>query len=128
MVGGHNAVAQLRGFTYSAIGQLARRLPALFASDAPVPRTLFAALSQETPEVRVSVQEALSMACSAYKGASSPSPHASPKAAFPQQSHVLSMRPLQNVAKLICSYQCKRRFPHAAQSRQLQLALHTLTF
>ncbi len=68
MEGGHNAAVLLRGFTYSAIGQLARRMPSLFLTDAPVPRTLFNALSQEAPEVRVSVQEALSMACAAYKG------------------------------------------------------------
>jgi len=67
MEGGQQAVAQLRGFTYSAIGQLAQRVPSLFSGDIKVAKMLFAALSGEMPEVRVSVQEAVSLSCAAYQ-------------------------------------------------------------
>jgi proteasome component ECM29 len=60
----------LRGFTYSALGQLARRTPDLFRADVSIARQLFAALALEQPEVKVSVQEALSMSCLAYSGVS----------------------------------------------------------
>lgn len=70
MEGGQAAVAQLRGFTFSAIGQIAQRVPRLFAGDISVASMLFAALSAEMPEVRVSVQEAVSLSCIAYKNVS----------------------------------------------------------
>jgi len=68
--GGDAAVAQLRGFTYSAIGQVAQRAPQLFAGDVGIASMLFGAFASEAPEVKVSVQEALSLCCGAYTGAS----------------------------------------------------------
>ena len=62
------AAVQLRGFTFSAVGQLACRAPQLFKADVGIAERLFASLATETAEVKVSVQEALSMACSAYRG------------------------------------------------------------
>eukprot|EP00290_Baffinella_frigidus_P000916 CAMPEP_0180180642 /NCGR_PEP_ID=MMETSP0986-20121125/39695_1 /TAXON_ID=697907 /ORGANISM="non described non described, Strain CCMP2293" /LENGTH=850 /DNA_ID=CAMNT_0022133865 /DNA_START=25 /DNA_END=2573 /DNA_ORIENTATION=- len=67
--GGEVAVAQLRGFTYSVIGQVAQRSPELFAADVGIAAMLFGAFGTEAPEVKVSVQEALSLCCSAYEGA-----------------------------------------------------------
>jgi len=61
-------LVQLRGFTYSALGQLARRAPHLFLADISIAERLFESLAAEPPEVKVSVQEALSMSCTAYRG------------------------------------------------------------
>lgn len=61
-------LVQLRGFTYSALGQLALRAQHLFLVDVSIAELLFESLASEPPEVKVSVQEALSMSCTAYRG------------------------------------------------------------
>ena len=61
-------LVQLRGFTYSALGQLARRAQHLFLADVSIAELLFESLASEPAEVKVSVQEALSMSCTAYSG------------------------------------------------------------
>jgi len=62
------SIVQLRGFTYSAVGQLALRAPQLFLADVAIAERLFESLASEPPELKVSVQEALSMSCNAYSG------------------------------------------------------------
>ena len=69
--GGDAAVAQLRGFTYSAIGQVCaagRRSCSQATSGSR--RCSSGRFASEAPEVKVSVQEALSLCCGAYTGAS----------------------------------------------------------
>lgn len=58
----------LRGFTYQTLGQLAQRAPSVFASDASLAERMFAALGTEPQGVRTSVQGAVSVLASAYKG------------------------------------------------------------
>ena len=60
----------LRGFTYQALGQLARRAPELFQADTDIAAQFFSALSVEPPGVRAALQEAVSTLATAYKGCS----------------------------------------------------------
>ena len=64
------ATLALRGFTYQAIGQLAKRTPQLFQQDTDIAAQMFSALSVEPPGVRAALQEAVSTLSSAYKGCS----------------------------------------------------------
>eukprot|EP00899_Mesostigma_viride_P010697 jgi/Mesvir1/19629/Mv09917-RA.4 len=64
------ATSQLRGFTYSAIAQLASRSPQLFSSQMDLCRQFFGALNREPPPVRPNVQAAVSALAAAFKGAS----------------------------------------------------------
>ncbi|TPX39274.1 hypothetical protein SeLEV6574_g07344 [Synchytrium endobioticum] len=57
----------LRGFAYEAIGLVSRRAPELFANDMTILTSFFKALSIETRNVRISVQDALTMMIDAYK-------------------------------------------------------------
>lgn len=60
----------LRGFTYQALGQLAKRSPQLFQKDSDIAAQFFSALSVEPPGVRAALQEAVSTLASAYKDCS----------------------------------------------------------
>ena len=60
----------LRGFTYQALGQLAKRAPELFQKDTDIAAQFFSALSVEPPGVRAALQEAVSTLATAYKGCS----------------------------------------------------------
>lgn len=60
----------LRGFTYQALGQLAKRAPELFQQDTDIAAQFFGALSVEPPGVRAALQEAVSTLATAYKGCS----------------------------------------------------------
>ena len=60
----------LRGFTYQAVGQLAKRAPQLFQKDTDIAAQFFSALSVEPPGVRAALQEAVSTLAIAYKGCS----------------------------------------------------------
>ncbi|DBB07277.1 TPA: hypothetical protein ACH3X3_008782 [Trebouxia sp. C0006] len=60
----------LRGFTYQAVGQLAKRAPQLFQKDTDIAAQFFSALSVEPPGVRAALQEAVSTLAVAYKGCS----------------------------------------------------------
>lgn len=61
-----NEKDRLREVVYSAIGALATRVPAAFASSLAVPKLLFQRLSTEDPTMRLSVAEALSMLAGVY--------------------------------------------------------------
>ena len=60
----------LRGFTYQALGQLAKRSPQLFQEDTDIAAQFFSALSVEPPGVRAALQEAVSTLATAYKDCS----------------------------------------------------------
>ena len=60
----------LRGFTYQALGQLAKRAPQLFQKDTDIAARFFSALSVEPPGVRAALQEAVSTLATAYKDCS----------------------------------------------------------
>lgn len=60
----------LRGFTYQALGQLAKRSPQLFQKDTDIAAQFFSALSVEPPGVRAALQEAVSTLATAYKDCS----------------------------------------------------------
>ena len=60
----------LRGFTYQAVSQLAKRTPQLFQKDTDIAAQFFSALSVEPPGVRAALQEAVSTLAVAYKGCS----------------------------------------------------------
>ena len=60
----------LRGFTYQAVGQLAKRIPQLFQNNTDIAAQFFSALSVEPPGVRAALQEAVSTLALAYKGCS----------------------------------------------------------
>ena len=64
------AALALRGFTYQAIGQLAKRAPSPFQKNTDIAAQMFSALSVEPPGVRAALQEAVSTLSSAYKGCS----------------------------------------------------------
>ncbi|KAJ3067659.1 hypothetical protein HDU98_009138, partial [Podochytrium sp. JEL0797] len=64
----------LRGFAYEAVGLLSKRAPELFTSDLSILQSFFSAISTETRNVRVSVQESLSTMISAYKSLLTTSP------------------------------------------------------
>ncbi|KAJ3390388.1 hypothetical protein HDU84_007518 [Entophlyctis sp. JEL0112] len=57
----------LRGFGYDILGALSKRVPALFVADIDILKNLFKAVSQETRNVRVNVQDALSAMIPAYR-------------------------------------------------------------
>ncbi|KAJ3286443.1 hypothetical protein HDU79_006472 [Rhizoclosmatium sp. JEL0117] len=57
----------LRGFAYEAVGLLSKRAPEIFVKDLSILKAFFKAVSSETRNVRVSVQEALSTMIEAYK-------------------------------------------------------------
>ena len=60
----------LRGFTYQAVGQLAKRAPQLFQKDTDIAAQFFFALSVEPPGVRAALQESVSTLAVAYKDCS----------------------------------------------------------
>ncbi|KAJ8416439.1 hypothetical protein AAFF_G00357270 [Aldrovandia affinis] len=51
---------------YSAVGKLSSRMPQLFTKDIALVQQFFEAMCKEDPEVRLSIQEALSMMVGAY--------------------------------------------------------------
>ncbi|CAJ0635937.1 5501_t:CDS:10 [Entrophospora sp. SA101] len=57
----------LRGFAYVAVSLLAKRVPELFRKDLSILQSFFAALSTESKNVKISVQEALSNMVEAFK-------------------------------------------------------------
>ncbi|TPX72617.1 hypothetical protein CcCBS67573_g05715 [Chytriomyces confervae] len=57
----------LRGFAYDAVGLLSKRAPQLFVNDINILKSFFKAVSTESRNVRVSVQDALSTMIEAYK-------------------------------------------------------------
>ncbi|KAI9345200.1 proteasome stabiliser-domain-containing protein [Obelidium mucronatum] len=57
----------LRGFAYEAVGLLSKRAPENFVNDISILKSFFKAVSSETRNVRVSVQEALSTMIEAYR-------------------------------------------------------------
>ncbi|CAB4480178.1 ARM repeat-containing protein [Rhizophagus irregularis] len=57
----------LRGFAYVAVSLLARRVPEIFRKDLSVLANFFTAVTMETKNVKVSVQEALSNMVEAYQ-------------------------------------------------------------
>ncbi|KAJ3009388.1 UNVERIFIED_CONTAM: hypothetical protein HDU68_002730, partial [Siphonaria sp. JEL0065] len=57
----------LRGFAYEAVGLLSKRAPEIFVKDINILKSFFKAVSSETRNVRVSVQEALSTMIDAYR-------------------------------------------------------------
>ncbi|KAL1918775.1 uncharacterized protein VTP21DRAFT_2797 [Calcarisporiella thermophila] len=62
-----NDAETLRGFGYVAIGLITKRVPDMFRTDIPLLSNLFSSVSTETANVRVSVQEALSLMIDVYK-------------------------------------------------------------
>ena len=69
----------LRSFAYSALGQLASRMPGLVAATAAVATQVITALASEPAGVRASAAEAASALCSAYATAASQEVRASLK-------------------------------------------------
>ncbi|CAG8534937.1 9628_t:CDS:10 [Funneliformis mosseae] len=57
----------LRGFAYVAISLLARRVPEIFRKDLSILSNFFTAITVETKNVKISVQEALSNMTEAYQ-------------------------------------------------------------
>ncbi|MEW5319235.1 MAG: hypothetical protein WDW38_010400 [Sanguina aurantia] len=65
--GGDQASMTLRGFAYTAVGCLAQRVPTLFHARIDIARSFFAALSDEPPGLRATLQEAVGSLAVAYK-------------------------------------------------------------
>eukprot|EP00794_Sanderia_malayensis_P008163 gene8163-9036_t len=59
---------KLRGLSYTGLGKLVKRAGNIFRRDIALVQKLFGVLEEEGKEVRLSVQEALSMIAPAYKG------------------------------------------------------------
>ncbi|KAJ3397973.1 hypothetical protein HDU92_000075 [Lobulomyces angularis] len=57
----------VRGFAYEAIGLLSKRVKSVFAQDISIVKLFFDALSNESRNVKVSVQDSLTMMAEAYK-------------------------------------------------------------
>ncbi|MEE6507890.1 hypothetical protein FKM82_017224 [Ascaphus truei] len=57
---------KLLSTAYSAVGKLASRMPQLFTKDLALVQQFFEAMRKEEPDVRLSIQEALSMMVGAY--------------------------------------------------------------
>ncbi|KAJ3137196.1 hypothetical protein HK100_000877 [Physocladia obscura] len=66
---GEKEAESLRGFAYDIVGLLSKRAPELFKNDLTILKDFFKAVSRETRNVRVSVQDALSTMINAYKDA-----------------------------------------------------------
>eukprot|EP01119_Soliformovum_irregulare_P015728 TRINITY_DN4466_c0_g1_i1.p1 TRINITY_DN4466_c0_g1~~TRINITY_DN4466_c0_g1_i1.p1 ORF type:complete len:1775 (+),score=639.94 TRINITY_DN4466_c0_g1_i1:70-5394(+) len=57
---------ELKRFAYVAIGLLSKRLPRLFSEDLAIITTFFTSLAAEEQSVKGSIQDGLTMLCSAY--------------------------------------------------------------
>ncbi|KAL3147888.1 hypothetical protein ABBQ32_002606 [Trebouxia sp. C0010 RCD-2024] len=95
----------LRGFTYQALGQLAKRSPQLFQKDSDIAAQFFSALSVEPPGVRAALQEAVSTLASAYKDCSGDA------AARIEQLLLGSITSPQEASRLCSAQWANRLFP-----------------
>ncbi|KAJ3274310.1 hypothetical protein HDV01_003154 [Terramyces sp. JEL0728] len=64
------ALENIRGLTYESIGMISMKVPEMFQSDLGILKKFFDAIPFESPNVRVSLQDALVSLLSAYKGIS----------------------------------------------------------
>ena len=60
-------IESIRGITFSMLGEISLRAPHLFTANLDITAMLFTAVSSDSPNVRISVQKALSNVCLAYK-------------------------------------------------------------
>ena len=98
---------QLRESTYSAFGQLAQRVPHVFASNTMVVKMLFSQLETEDVDLRLPISESLSLIASGYVAAS-PSILAELSTLLTSKLHVAEQRARQAALDWF-----KRVFPFA---------------
>ncbi|KAJ3323524.1 hypothetical protein HDV06_001801 [Boothiomyces sp. JEL0866] len=65
-----SALENIRGLTYESIGMISKKVPELFQNDLQVLKRFLSAIPLESPNVRVSLQDALVSLIPAYKGIS----------------------------------------------------------